>query len=123
MFRLRIAETTFKLTQNLGIFFLPQFDVGTAVRLVGLLHVGEVKIKGLRLGHLPGTRQVLHQRHELMVVTSVVVELWNGRAVQIYMLHIHINVVVVLSFSRLRCFLKYLSKMSRHKEGEHRELY
>lgn len=54
---------------------LPQLHVLPGVGLVGLLHVGELEVKGLRLGDLSRSGQVLHQGHELMVVAAVIVEL------------------------------------------------
>lgn len=53
---------------------LPQLHVLPSVGLIGLLHVGELKVEGLRLGDLSGPGQVLHQGHELVVVPAVVVE-------------------------------------------------
>ena len=39
--------------------------------------MGELKVEGLRLGDLSWPSQVLHQRHKLMVVPTVIVEFWK----------------------------------------------
>lgn len=39
--------------------------------------MGEFKVEGLRLSDFSGTGQVLHQGHKLMVVPTVIVELWG----------------------------------------------
>lgn len=63
---------------------IPEFDILARVRLVRFLHVSELKVKSLRLAHLTRPSQILHQRHKLMMVPSVIVQLckhklWSKR--------------------------------------------
>lgn len=56
---------------------LPQLHILACVGLIRLLYVCEFKVKGMRLGDLSRPSQVLHQRHKLMVVPTVIVEFWR----------------------------------------------
>ena len=56
-------------------FSVPELDVLAGVGLVWLLNMSELKVKGLGLGDLTGSGQVFDQRHKLMMVPSVVVQL------------------------------------------------
>lgn len=56
---------------------LPELHILPSVGLIRLLHVGEFKVEGLRLGNFSRPGQVLHQGHKFMVVPTVVVEFWR----------------------------------------------
>ena len=62
-------------SERFASFSVPELDVLACVGLVRLLNVSELKVKGLGLGDLPGSGQVFDQRHKLMMVPSVVVQL------------------------------------------------
>ena len=54
----------------------PQLDIGPGVRLVGFLDVMKLEIKHSGLSQFPRRRELPHQRQEVMVVSSVEVELY-----------------------------------------------
>ena len=56
---------------------VPELHILPCIGLIRLLHMGEFKVEGLRLGNFSRPGQVLHQGHKFMVVPAVVVEFWR----------------------------------------------
>lgn len=91
---------------------LPKLDILACVGLIRFFNMSELKVKGLWLSYFTRSGKIFHQGHKLMMVSSVVIQLWKRKVQYLLMIIINVNSVELIIYAFILKWAGQLRQMS-----------